>query len=152
MTRAPRALDIRSTMSEGYNTPKIGRSGPQSPAASEKTTSSRAVLAALRALPAGSVVLLHACAHNPTGVDPTPEQWDAIATAVGEAALVPLIDAAYQGLASGRLGDDAYGARALMRVPGVELIAVQARGAPIERAAFASAPPSDAPSNDAPVF
>ena len=37
-------------MSEGYNTPKIGRSGPTSPAASEKTTSSRAVLAALRAL------------------------------------------------------------------------------------------------------
>ena len=37
-------------MSEGYNTPKIGRSGPTSPAASEKTQSSRAVLAALRAL------------------------------------------------------------------------------------------------------
>ena len=42
--------ETHGRMSEGYNTPKIGRSGPTSPAASEKTTSSRAVLAALRAL------------------------------------------------------------------------------------------------------
>ena len=66
----------------------------------------------LAAVPDGSAVLLHACAHNPTGVDPTPEQWAQIATVVGARALVPLVDAAYQGLASGDLEADAYGARA----------------------------------------
>ena len=53
------------------------------------------MLAALQALPAGSVVLLHACAHNPTGVDPTAAQWACIAQAVARP-LIPLIDAAYQ--------------------------------------------------------
>ena len=54
------------------------------------------MLAALEALPAGSVVLLHACAHNPTGVDPTAAQWARIAQAVAARALIPLVDAAYQ--------------------------------------------------------
>ena len=53
------------------------------------------MLAALQALPAGSVVLLHACAHNPTGVDPTAAQWARIAQAVARP-LIPLVDAAYQ--------------------------------------------------------
>mmetsp|Transcript_8119 Transcript_8119/g.19218 ORF Transcript_8119/g.19218 Transcript_8119/m.19218 type:complete len:494 (-) Transcript_8119:142-1623(-) len=82
------------------------------------------MLAALQALPAGSVVLLHACAHNPTGVDPTAAQWACIAQAVARP-LIPLIDAAYQGFASGDLDDDAAGARALASVPGVEMITVQ---------------------------
>ena len=54
------------------------------------------MLAALQALPAGSVVLLHACAHNPTGVDPTAAQWARISQAVGSSRLIPLVDAAYQ--------------------------------------------------------
>ena len=53
------------------------------------------MLAALQALPVGSVVLLHACAHNPTGVDPTAAQWARIAQVVARP-LIPLIDAAYQ--------------------------------------------------------
>ena len=53
------------------------------------------MLCALQALPAGSVVLLHACAHNPTGVDPTAAQWARIAQAVARP-LIPLVDAAYQ--------------------------------------------------------
>ena len=53
------------------------------------------MLQALQALPAGSVVLLHACAHNPTGVDPTVAQWARIAQAVARP-LIPLVDAAYQ--------------------------------------------------------
>ena len=54
------------------------------------------MLGALGALPAGSVVLLHACAHNPTGVDPTAAQWALIAQTVQRRKLVPLVDAAYQ--------------------------------------------------------
>jgi aromatic-amino-acid transaminase len=51
----------------------------------------------LKALPAKTVVVLHACCHNPTGVDPTPEQWPAIIEAVRQADLVPFLDIAYQG-------------------------------------------------------
>lgn len=54
------------------------------------------MMATLRTLPKRSVVLLHACAHNPTGVDPTGAQWALIAQVVAERKLVPLVDAAYQ--------------------------------------------------------
>ena len=83
------------------------------------------MLAYLRALPHGSVVLMHACAHNPSGVDPTAAQWAQIAAAVRERWLVPMVDAAYQGLATGDLDEDGAGARALAAVPGVEMITVQ---------------------------
>ena len=107
------------------------------------------MLAALEALPAGSVVLLHACAHNPTGVDPTAAQWARIAQAVAARALIPLVDAAYQGLASGDLDADAAGARALASVPGVEMITVQSysknMGLYAERAGLVSFTCQDAP-------
>lgn len=50
----------------------------------------------LKNAPAGSVIILHACAHNPTGSDPTPEQWNKIANIVVEKNLFPLFDIAYQ--------------------------------------------------------
>ena len=50
----------------------------------------------LASAPIGSVVLLHACAHNPTGVDPTPDQWQGILKAVQERHLLPFFDSAYQ--------------------------------------------------------
>lgn len=53
------------------------------------------MLNALREAPENSVILLHACAHNPTGVDPTLEQWNAIADVMAERKLYPLIDSAY---------------------------------------------------------
>jgi len=59
----------------------------------------------------GSMVLLHACAHNPTGVDPTREQWKEIANVVKEKRLIPLMDSAYQGYASGDLEYDAWATR-----------------------------------------
>lgn len=65
-------------------------------------------------LPAHSIVLLHACCHNPTGVDLTPAQWDALYALCRERALIPFLDAAYLGLGDG-LDDDAYAIRALMR-------------------------------------
>jgi len=72
-----------------------------------------ALLGVLRAIPAGDVVLLHACCHNPTGIDPTAEQWELIADAVTEAGALPLLDFAYQGFADG-LVEDAKGLRALL--------------------------------------
>ncbi|MYN14676.1 aminotransferase class I/II-fold pyridoxal phosphate-dependent enzyme [Pusillimonas sp. TS35] len=64
------------------------------------------MLAALRALPAKTIVVLHACCHNPTGVDPTFAQWEQIADVVREHNLVPFLDIAYQGFGDG-LEEDA---------------------------------------------
>jgi len=51
-----------------------------------------AMLDTLRTLPPRSVVLLHACCHNPTGVDPTPAQWDALIPVLRERELLPYLD------------------------------------------------------------
>jgi len=71
------------------------------------------MLSVLSAVPAGDVVVLHGCCHNPTGIDPTPEQWERIADVVAESGAVPLLDFAYQGFADG-LEEDATGLRALL--------------------------------------
>ena len=69
-----------------------------------------AMMAALDRVPAGDIVLLHGCCHNPTGADITPEQWDQIADLALQRGFVPFIDIAYQGLGAG-LNADAYGVR-----------------------------------------
>ncbi len=66
----------------------------------------------LRGLPAQSVVLLHACCHNPTGVDLTRAQWDALIPLLRERELIPYLDLAYQGFGDG-IEADAYAVRAL---------------------------------------
>jgi hypothetical protein len=50
----------------------------------------------VHAAPEGAILLLHACAHNPTGVDPTPEQWAGILEAAQSRKLLPFFDSAYQ--------------------------------------------------------
>ena len=65
---------------------------------------------ALNALPAGTIVVLHACCHNPTGVDLTAEQWRAVLDIVTARGLIPFLDLAYQGFAEGLVAD-AYAAR-----------------------------------------
>ncbi|KAH8555210.1 aspartate aminotransferase [Umbelopsis sp. PMI_123] len=65
----------------------------------------------LKNAPKNSVVLLHACAHNPTGVDPTQEQWDEIAQVVKDRDHFSFFDMAYQGFASGDCTRDAYALR-----------------------------------------
>ncbi len=70
------------------------------------------MLDALKQVPEGEVVLLHACCHNPTGMDPTPEQWTAIADVMEERKWIPLVDFAYQGFGDG-LDEDAGGLRTL---------------------------------------
>jgi aspartate/tyrosine/aromatic aminotransferase len=79
-----------------------------------------AMLAALRKIPAGDVVLLHACCHNPTGIDPATDQWREIAAVIQERKLLPLVDFAYQGFGEG-LTQDAAGLLALAQ-PGQELL------------------------------
>ena len=71
-----------------------------------------AMCTALRGLPKKSVVLLHACCHNPTGVDLTRAQWDALIPLLAEHELVPYLDLAYQGFGDG-IEEDAYAVRAL---------------------------------------
>ncbi|KAI4161104.1 MAG: hypothetical protein LQ342_005141 [Letrouitia transgressa] len=61
--------------------------------------------------PKGSIILLHVCAHNPTGVDPTREQWVEIAKVVRARNHFPFFDCAYQGFASGNLENDAWAVR-----------------------------------------
>jgi len=65
----------------------------------------------LGAAPAKSVIILHACAHNPTGLDPTREQWEKIAQICRANQLFPFFDCAYQGFASGCLDTDAWAVR-----------------------------------------
>jgi len=65
----------------------------------------------LEAAPENAVVILHACAHNPTGVDPSKEQWKELAELVRRKRLFPFFDCAYQGFASGCLDTDAWSVR-----------------------------------------
>jgi len=71
-----------------------------------------ALLATLRGLPARSIVLLHACCHNPTGVDLSRAQWDQLIPVLRERELLAYLDLAYQGFGDG-IVEDAYAARAL---------------------------------------
>ena len=60
-----------------------------------------AMCASIKTIPKGDVILLHGCCHNPTGIDPTPEQWAQIGVLLAEQGVLPLVDFAYQGLAAG---------------------------------------------------
>jgi len=66
-----------------------------------------AMLAALAAAPAGTVVVLHACCHNPTGCDLSAAQWQQVASTCAERGLVPFLDMAYQGFGAGIAADGA---------------------------------------------
>jgi len=71
-----------------------------------------AMLAAIEQLPARTVVLLHACCHNPTGVDLSTAQWDRLIPLLKRRELIPYLDLAYQGFGDG-LEQDAYAVRAM---------------------------------------
>lgn len=82
------------------------------------------MIADIKAAPEGSFILLHGCAHNPTGIDPTPEQWVKIADVIQERNHIPFFDVAYQGFASGSLDEDASSMR-LFASRGMELLVAQ---------------------------
>ena len=69
------------------------------------------MLADIKAAPKGSIFLFHACAHNPTGVDPTQEQWKEISDVVKQQGHYAFFDMAYQGFASGDTDKDAFAVR-----------------------------------------
>ncbi|SLM40748.1 aspartate aminotransferase [Lasallia pustulata] len=109
------------------------------------------MLSALSSAPPGSIVLLHACAHNPTGIDPTQSQWKEIASVVQARKLFPFFDCAYQGFATGSLPHDAWAIRHFVAL-GLELCIAQSFaknfGLYGERAGafhFVTAPSPDAP-------
>lgn len=68
------------------------------------------MMASLETIPAGDVLLLHGCCHNPTGADLSRQQWQAIAALCAERGILPLLDFAYQGFGDG-LEEDAAGVR-----------------------------------------
>jgi aspartate/tyrosine/aromatic aminotransferase len=72
----------------------------------------------------GSIILLHTCAHNPTGADPTPEQWHKIASVMKENDLFPFFDSAYQGFASGDLEKDGYSMKYFLQ-QGFQMVVAQ---------------------------
>lgn len=71
-----------------------------------------AMLKALGEIPEGDIVLLHGCCHNPTGMDPTTDEWRQIGDVLAKRNLLPLVDFAYQGLARG-IEEDTEGLRVL---------------------------------------
>ena len=82
-----------------------------------------AMLSDLEGAQSGDVVLLHGCCHNPSGVDPTLEQWAVLANLMSERQLLPMIDFAYQGMGSG-LDQDAAGIRTVLEHVPEMIIAV----------------------------
>jgi len=76
--------------------------------AAKKNLDIDGMLADIASAPMGSIFLLHAAAHNPTGVDPTKEQWQAISAAMHANGNICWFDSAYQGFATGDLAADAY--------------------------------------------
>jgi len=82
------------------------------------------MLASLQQIPAGDAVLLHSVAQNPTGVDPTPEQWNDIVATIRELGVIPVLDNAYQGYASGSLEQDGL-AQMLFEESGLEYFVAQ---------------------------
>uniref|UniRef100_T1DNU1 Aspartate aminotransferase n=1 Tax=Crotalus horridus TaxID=35024 RepID=T1DNU1_CROHD len=81
-------------------------------------------LSDLESAPEFSIFILHACAHNPTGTDPTQEQWKQIAAVMKRRFLFPFFDSAYQGFASGCLDRDAWAVRFFVS-EGFELFCAQ---------------------------
>ncbi|WWC65482.1 uncharacterized protein I303_108100 [Kwoniella dejecticola CBS 10117] len=71
-----------------------------------------------------SIFVLHACAHNPTGCDPTPEQWDELATIFKAKSHIAFFDCAYQGYASGDLERDRYSIE-IFSQQGVQMLVAQ---------------------------
>lgn len=90
--------------------------------AETKTLAYESIIQTLESATSGSIVVLHACAHNPTGCDPSREQWREIAGLIKAKGLFPLFDAAYLGFNSGNIDDDAFAIRHFINDLGMEAI------------------------------
>jgi aspartate/tyrosine/aromatic aminotransferase len=110
-----------------------------------------------QAAPAGSLLLLHACAHNPTGVDPTQEQWRELSALIKDKKHFVFFDSAYQGFASGDPVRDAFSIRHFVQ-QGHDVVVAQSfaknfglYGAPVHAAPAAADWRSDLPACQATV-
>jgi aspartate aminotransferase len=92
--------------------------------ASKRQVNIDGLIADLEAAPEKSVIILHGCAHNPTGMDPTREQWHKIAEVVKRKNLFTFFDIAYQGFASGDPDADAWAIRYFVE-QGLEMVVAQ---------------------------
>ncbi|GMN13806.1 aromatic amino acid transaminase [Altererythrobacter sp. MTPC7] len=81
-----------------------------------------ALLSVIEGAGQGDVVLLHACCHNPTGVDYSPAEWERIAAALAKSGLLPIIDSAYHGLGDG-MEEDVAGLRTVLAAVPEALVA-----------------------------
>lgn len=79
--------------------------------AASKSLDLEGYLRDIKAAPNGSVFVVHACAHNPTGLDPSKDEWSSILDTLAVKEHIVLFDSAYQGFASGSLDEDAYALR-----------------------------------------
>lgn len=91
-------------------------------AQADGTADMAAVLGAIRSGRTGDAVLLHACCHNPTGIDYTAKEWEQIAQALAASEVLPVLDMAYQGLGAG-LEEDAAGLRSVLAAVPEALVA-----------------------------
>ncbi|MEZ5710492.1 MAG: aromatic amino acid transaminase [Blastomonas sp.] len=82
----------------------------------------QAVMDAIGQAATGDAILLHGCCHNPTGADYDAAQWDAIAAAIAQKGVFPLVDLAYHGLGHG-FAEDSYGVRAILAAVPEALVA-----------------------------
>ena len=99
----------------------MGYSVIEAPYYKDKRLDFQAYLAALESANPGSIVILHACAHNPTGCDPTIEQWKTMGAVIKSKCLFPIFDAAYSGFNSGDVDKDAWAIRYFASELGLEM-------------------------------
>lgn len=119
---APATAVLLSNPTWGNHAPLLGSSGLKlerypyyDPIAHELRF--EAMLQRLKSAPAGEVVLIHACCHNPSGADLNAEQWDTLAELLESRGLVPFLDLAYQGFGESLDGDAAAVRMVTERVP-----------------------------------
>ncbi|KAM0221256.1 hypothetical protein ACHAQD_005610 [Fusarium lateritium] len=99
---------------------EIGFNVIKAPYYKDRTFDFENYLQALKAADKRSAVVLHACAHNPTGCDPTRDQWKEIAAVIKKNGIFPIIDSAYLGFNSGNYDEDAWAVRYLIEDLGLE--------------------------------
>ncbi|KAM0553239.1 hypothetical protein ACHAPJ_007527 [Fusarium lateritium] len=99
---------------------EIGFNVVKAPYYKDRTFEFESYLQTLKGADKRSAVVLHACAHNPTGCDPTREQWKEIAAVIKENGIFPIIDSAYLGFNSGSYDEDTWAVRYLIEDLGLE--------------------------------
>ncbi|GKU05538.1 unnamed protein product [Fusarium langsethiae] len=99
---------------------EIGYNVIKAPYYEERSFDFEGYLGTLKAADKRSAVVLHACAHNPTGCDPTRDQWKQITAVIKEKGIFPIIDSAYLGFNSGNYDEDAWAVKYIIEDLGLE--------------------------------